>query len=774
MSESEDFKSFEEEYGLKDILDAIPIPIFYKGVEGRYLGVNKAFENFFGESEEELVGKTVFDVGQKDYAEIYYRKDKELFKRGGEQVYQSKLQDYDGKLHDVVFSKATFENKKGEIQGLVGTIQDITDRTKAEKENREKQRQLETLMSNLPGMVYRCLNDADWSMIFVSDGCLNLTSYSPSELQENKAASYGSIIHPGDRDSVWKEVQRSIRENHNFVITYRIITKDGNIKWVWEQGVHVGYTRDGVDVLEGYITDITESKKYQDELYTSKIFMDDAPDSVFWTRKDGSFAYVNNTAAKKLGYPLEKLKKMRIFDIDTNLDEKTWKKIWDEVDNNKNVTIERRHKKSDGTFIPVEVSVRNIEYEGERLHGSFCRDITQRKKEEEERQLLNEQLNQSSKLEAIGRLAGGIAHDFNNMLSVIMNYAELGILQSDQSDKFHEYFDEISKAARNSAEITNQLLSFARKQKVTPKVLNYNDTLKNIINMLQKVVGEDIVLSWHTEKDLWPVKIDPSQIVQILTNLCVNARDAVSEGGKIDIETRKAHVDENYCNTNMKCLPGDYVMLAVSDNGKGIPQDIRENIFEPFFTTKTDSQGTGIGLATIYGIVKQNSGFINVYSEAGLGTTFKVYLPRHKDGDIVDEEKEIIVSKGEGETIMLVEDESSLVVASTLMLEKMNYNVMTLVSADEAIEKAEEYRRNDESIDLLITDVVMPGMNGKELALKLNKIHPRMKILFISGYPENYIVDNGLLNIKVYFLQKPFTAEILSSKIHEVLNDGKE
>lgn len=773
MNNSENSKYHEKEYTLKEIFDAIPLPLFYKDNEGRYLGVNKAFGEFFGQPPKELEGKTVFDIGREDFARIYYEKDSELFNDPGTQLYQSKLKDSAGNLHDVIFNKATFKNRKGEIAGIVGIVQDITEKKEAEREVNEKQRQLETLMSNLPGMVYRCLNDFAWSMIFVSGGCSNLTGYSPSELEENKVVSYGNIIHPEDRDSVWEEVQRSIKENDNFIARYRIITKGGQIKWVWEQGVLVGRNTEGIDVLEGYITDITESKKYEDEIYTYKIFMEDAPDAVFWTRNDGRFAYANKTAADRLGYPRDKLQEMTIFDIDTGLDEKTWKSIWEEVDNNRNVTIERRHRKSDGTFMPVEVSVRSIEYAGEVLHGSFVRDITQRKKEEEERRILNEQLNQSSKLEAIGRLAGGIAHDFNNMLSVIMNYAELGVLQTDNSDKFHEYFDEIGKAARSSAEITNQLLSFSRKQSGSPRVLNYNDTLKNIINMLSKVVGENIRLEWRSEENLWYVKIDPSQISQILTNLCVNARDAIGEDGKIVIETCNAHVDENYCNTNMNCKPGDYVMLAVSDNGSGMSKEIQEKIFEPFFTTKKNGEGTGIGMATVYGVVKQNGGFINIYSEPGLGTTFKVYLPRQKEEDTPMDVK-VGTAKGKGERIMFVEDEPSVLAVSSKMLEKMNYDVITTISASEAMEKAKQYLNRNKSIDLLITDVVMPEMNGKELSSKLSKIHPGMKTLFISGYPKSYITDKEISENQIYFLQKPFTAELLSNKISEVLKDGNK
>lgn len=773
MNNSEKSKYYEKEYTLKEILDAIPLPLFYKDTEGRYLGANRAFGEFFGQPPEELKGKTVFDIGREDFARIYYEKDSELFNNPGIQLYQSKLKDNEGNVHDVIFNKATFKNRKGEIAGIVGVVQDVTERKKAERKVNEKQRQLETLMSNLPGMVYRCLNDFDWSMIFVSGGSSSLTGYSPFELEENKVVSYGSIIHPEDRGSVWEEVQRSIKEDDNFVAKYRIITKGGQIKWVWEQGVLVDRNKAGIDVLEGYITDISESKKYEDEIYTYKIFMDDAPDAVFWTRKDGSFAYTNKTAAAMLGYPRDKFQEMTIFDIDTELDGKTWKNIWDNVDNNKNVIIERRHKKSDGTFMPVEISVRNIEYAGEMFHGSFVRDITQRKKEEEERRILNEQLNQNSKLEAIGRLAGGIAHDFNNMLSVIMNYAELGVLQTDKSEKFHEYFDEIGKAARSSAEITNQMLSFSRKQSGSPRVLNYNDALKNIINMLSKVVGESIRLEWRSEQDLWSVKIDPSQITQILTNLCVNARDAIGEDGEIVIETRNAHVDENYCNTNMNCKPGDYVMLAVSDNGSGMSKKIQEKIFEPFFTTKKNGEGTGIGMATVYGVVKQNGGFINIYSEPGLGTTIKVYLPRQKEEDTLMDTK-TKTPEGKGGRIMLVEDEPSVLAVSSKMLEKMNHEVVITISASEAMEKAKQYLNRNKSIDLLITDVVMPEMNGKELSSKLTKIHPCMKTLFISGYPKSYITDKEISESQIYFLQKPFTAELLSDKINEVLNDDKE
>jgi len=378
------------------------------------------------------------------------------------------------------------------------------------------------------------------------------------------------------------------------------------------------------------------------------------------------------------------------------------------------------------------------------------------------------QLFQAQKMESVGRLAGGVAHDFNNMLGVILGYAQLAMLKIGQDDPLHADLDEIRKAGERSADLTRQLLAFARKQTVAPQVLDLNETVEGMHNMLRRLIGEDIDLAWRPGSNLGPIFIDPSQVDQILANLCVNARDAIADTGKITIETDSACFDEAYCTDHAYFVPGEFVMLAVSDDGCGMDPETLGVVFEPFFTTKELGKGTGLGLATIYGIVKQNNGFINVYSEPGHGTTFKIYLPQHtaKAAPRSEQEQAPAPAAG-GETILLVEDEQAILEVATRMLEQMGYGVIAAATPGEAIRLAREHQGR---INLLMTDVVMPEMNGRDLAGNLISIYPGMRRLFMSGYTANVIAHHGVLDQGVHFLQKPFSMQDLAAKIREALD----
>ena len=398
----------------------------------------------------------------------------------------------------------------------------------------------------------------------------------------------------------------------------------------------------------------------------------------------------------------------------------------------------------------------------------LVREDDERKRTEIERNVLQAQLQQAQKMESVGRLAGGVAHDFNNMLTVILGNVALAIEQIDPAQPIHTDLEEIRKAANRSADLTRQLLAFARKQVVTPKVLDLNETVPGIIKMLERLIGEDISLKWLPEANLWLVKVDPSQIDQILANLCINARDAIAGGGNIAIETGNSIFDEDYCAAHAGYVPGEYVRISVSDNGHGIDKETLAHIFEPFFTTKGAGKGTGLGLATVYGAVKQNNGFINVYSEPGTGTTFTIYLPRHEGGAGQERAAGAAIPHVRGhETILLVEDEPHILKLTTRILKRQGYDVLTAVSPGEAVRLASEY---DGVIHLLLTDVVMPEMNGRDLAKGLQSRYRSLKVLFMSGYTANIIVHQGVLDQGVHFIQKPFAVDDLATKVRGVLD----
>ena len=395
-------------------------------------------------------------------------------------------------------------------------------------------------------------------------------------------------------------------------------------------------------------------------------------------------------------------------------------------------------------------------------------DITDRKAAEEERERLQDQLQQAQKLESVGRLAGGVAHDFNNMLGAILGYTELALEKVDPTDALHADLEEVRKAAERSADLTSRLLAFARRAARAPRVVDLNETVEGLLRMLRRLIGEDVDLVWRPGAATWPVMVDPSQVDQILTNLCVNARDAIAGVGSITIESGRASFDEAWCADHAGYLAGEFTELAVTDDGQGMDADTLAHIFEPFFTTKAVGEGTGLGLAVVYGIVSQNDGFITVSSEPGRGATFRIFLRRHLGkAERSGPERARGAADSGHETILLVEDEETLLVLGKAMLERLGYRVLAAGTPGEAIRLAE---RHVGEIDLLMTDVVMPEMNGRDLARRLLALYPDLRRLFVSGYPASIIASDGVLDEGVKFLQKPFSLQALSEELRAVLD----
>jgi PAS domain S-box-containing protein len=420
-------------------------------------------------------------------------------------------------------------------------------------------------------------------------------------------------------------------------------------------------------------------------------------------------------------------------------------------------------KRKDGNSIIARLSGRAIRGEkNEVFFELFAEDVT-------ENRALEQQLRQAQKMEAIGRLAGGIAHDFNNLLMVISGYCEFLLDKVGPESDLRGPTQEISRAAERATSLTRQLLAFSRKQMLTMKVLDLNAVVTENLKMLTRLIGEDIDLVMIPDGELGAVKADPGQIEQVILNLAVNARDAMPGGGKLTIETTNATLDEDYARFHGPVKAGEYVMLAISDTGSGMDAEIQNHIFEPFFTTK-GAKGTGLGLSTVYGIVKQSDGYIWVYSEVGKGTTFKIYLPRVTEaGEVIGTEAVMspILAQHSHETILLVEDEDSLRHMDKVYLEKQGYQVLEAQDATVAMRISNSYPG---TIHMLLTDVIMPGMNGRELAQRIAMQRPEAKILYMSGYTENAIGHNGVLDAGIILLQKPFTLPALKAKVREVLD----
>lgn len=491
---------------------------------------------------------------------------------------------------------------------------------------------------------------------------------------------------------------------------------------------------------------------------------------------DGRWLRVNQKLCNIAGYSKEEMLKMTFQDITEPED------MVDSIENVRRLaageiekySIEKRFVCKSGSIAWVNETVSIVRCPAGKPDYliSVIEEIAKRKHAEKEQEKLQQQLIQIQKMESVGRLAGGIAHDFNNVLGVILGQSELALLKMNPNHPQQHNLKEILKASRRAADLTRQLLAFARKQTVFPKVVNLNEIVDDMLSMLRRLIGEDIDLTWQPCRNLGNIKIDPGQVDQIMANLFVNARDACLGNGKITVETNNVSLDIAYCNTHPEASPGEYVILTVSDSGSGMKKEVLENIFEPFFTTKEVGKGTGLGLATVYGIVKQNMGFIKVYSQPGVGSTFKIAFPR-----CMIEQEQIIENgqpanlKGGTETILLVEDELPLLNLAKDLLESLGYRVLSTSNPAEAIKIAAESAGN---IDLLFTDVVMPEMNGKELYLKLRLGQPDLKSLFMSGYSADIITHRSILEEGVCFIQKPFSLESLSINIREALENNSE
>ena len=523
--------------------------------------------------------------------------------------------------------------------------------------------------------------------------------------------------------------------------------------------------------------DVTAQKKAIDTLKASESWfrslIEGAPEAAF-VQCDGIFRYVNQAMVKLMGATrAEDLLGMPFTErIAPEYHDAIRERIRAQLETGAAAPpVEQVYLRLDGTQVHVETTAVAIRFREQDGHMVFVRDITARREAEAERSKLEEQLRQAQKMESVGRLAGGVAHDFNNLLMGIMNYAELCRDGLPADHPVRPWLDEITTDAQRSAGITRQLLAFARKQTIAPVPLDLNDHVAGMLKLMRRLIGEDIDLTWRPGAQDARVKMDPSQVDQILANLAVNARDAITGVGKITVETADAVFDADYCAEHRGTIPGTYVMLAVSDSGCGMDAETLAHIFEPFFTTKPAGQGTGLGLATVYGIVKQNEGFVNVYSEPGEGTTFRIYLRQYTEDRVQEKAEHAPAELPRGtETVLLVEDERSVRVTTALFLQSLGYTVLSAANPDEALRQAAEHR---DPPHLLITDIVMPGMSGRDLAARLSETNRCMKCLYISGYTANVIAHRGILDEGVQFLAKPFTREDIARKVRQVLGDQR-
>ena len=655
--------------------------------------------------------------------------------------------------------------------GIQVWARDISVRKEAEKALCTEKEKFQTLSENAPfGMV---MIDKDGTFKYINPKFRELFGYDLTDIPDGKTwfrKAYPDLAHRHHVIAQWMKDLESFERGERIPRIFTATCKDGTEKIVnfitvlLETGEYLIACEDITEHLQS-----ENALKESEERY--RMAIESSNDGVAIVRKDRHI-YVNKQFVKMFGFE----------SMEEVLGQSPY--AWIHPDDREKV-IEFNRKRQRGEKVPMRYETRGIRKDGEvvyleisatriLLHGeyvtfAYLRDITERKRAEEEKAALEEQLRQSQKMEAIGRLGGGIAHDFNNLLTVIKGYSQLSLLDLKESDPLWGNIQEIQKATQRATDLTRQLLAFSRRQILDLKVLDLNILLRDLDKMLRRIIGEDIELVTLLEEKLGRVKIDPGQIEQVIFNLAVNARDAMPSGGKLIIETTNVELDKEYARTHIGVVPGRYVRLSVSDTGFGMSQEISEKVFEPFFTTKDKGKGTGLGLSTVYGIVRQSGGNIWVYSEPGHGTTFKIYLPR------VEEELDTLHGRDETdslprgtETVLLVEDEPSVRNLAHHLLHQQGYKVLEATNGEEALRVNQEHV--GETIHLLLTDVVMPQMGGKELADQLKILRPGIKVLYASGYTDDAIVHHGVLEPGTHFLQKPFSLKTLSHKVREVLD----
>ncbi len=638
------------------------------------------------------------------------------------------------------------------------------ERKQAEQELRESQRQLFTLMSNLPGMAYRCTNDANWTFEFVSEGCFDLTGYHPAEVIGNRGLT---LCDARDLDAVNRAVDDAVAHRRPFEVTYRMRLAAGGTKWVWERGRAVFSPEGRPLALEGFISDISERKAVEEALTLSEeryrlavqatqemmYDWDLAADEVIW----------NPNVRKVLGYSPEEIGSsfgawaalIHPDDAARVAEERAAALAAGEV-----FSSEYRLRKRNGEWAVVidrGLIIRGAYGDATRVVGAIT-DLTERKR-------LEDQLRQALKIEAVGRLAGGVAHDFNNLLTAVLGSTELLQRRLAGNEEAQRDLATIHRAAVQAAEFTRGLLAFARRQVLEPVNLDLNAFLAEALPMLRHLIPENCRIEFRPSAAIGVVCADRGQLTQIVMNLCVNARDAMPAGGTITISTAGATMDEAFVAAHLGARAGRYVLLAVADTGVGIEPAVMAKIFEPFFTTKGAGRGTGLGLSTVYGIVKQHGGYIWAESEPGAGARFSVYLPVPPVAGVLAASRPETPVRGGDEAVLVVEDEEEVRQLLVQALRGLGYTVRAAADGVEAI----ALLREGLAADLVLTDVVMPRMGGMELCEAARAVRPDLRFLFSSGYTEDSVHVGFIKKEGVFFLAKPYGIDTLARKVREVL-----
>ncbi len=754
------------------LIDNVPDYIYLKDTEGRFLLANFPTVQFFGfGSVADVLGKTVFELFPRDIAEPFAADDRTVVATGKPIMGREEPYAIEGRRGWFSTTKVPLRDADGKITGLVGITLDITERKQAEEQLRRSEARLADAqrIARLGNWELDLgnLDNAGHNRLRWSDEVFRIFGYQPGEIEVSNE-NFFRAVHPEDRPRIQAAMSQAVRDRQPYNFVHRIVLPDGAQRIVHEQSELLFDEQSGQPMkMVGTVQDITELKKTEEALRDSEALyqslVEHLPLSVFRKDREGRLTFANASFCAAVGKPLNEVFGQTDFEIapadlaqkyrDDDRRVMETGEVLEQVEENRFLAGKTR-------FIQVlKAPLRNADGEIIGIQGIFM-DVTERKE-------LEEKLRQSQKMDAIGQLAGGVAHDFNNLLTIIQGYSQLLLTQTGLPGKTAEQLREIYSAGERAADLTRQLLTFSRKQQMTLRALDLNESIREITKMLQRIIGENITLQCAFAPALPFAVADAGMIHQILLNLSVNARDAMPKGGRLAIETAVVELNAEQAPRHPDACAGRFVSLSVQDNGSGIAPEHLEHIFEPFFTTKDVGKGTGLGLATVFGIVQQHQGWIEVDSTVGTGTTFKVFLPAAASNatSFSQETRKVL---GGTETILVVEDEPALRHLALIMLRKHGYRVLEAASGVKALPVWEEHAAE---IDLLLTDLMMPdGMTGHELAEQLRAKRPNLKVIYISGYSPEFAGADLALKEGINFLQKPFPPHKLLQTVRDCLD----
>ncbi len=750
------FRSFVE--NANDILYAV-------SPSGVFTYVSPNWMEYMGEPAERAVGRSFSGYVHPDDVHLCQEFLEEVLSTAQKQSsIEYRVYRADGAMRWHVSNGSPMRDESGKVIGYFGIARDVTE----QKTRRDAFARFCDMSADLI-----CLADINTATFLqVNPAATEILGYSQEELLSQP---FTNFVHPDDLEATQRVIEEQLKQGKKLVsFENRYFRKNGGICWLHWNSHPVA--EEGLTYAIAH--DVTDQKRAQDQLRESeerfRLLLNDIERvSVQGYAKDGTVVYWNRGSENLYGYTRDEAMGRNLLELI----------VPPEMQENIRAAVEQMGEtgepvppaelslmRKDGSRVEV-YSSHSIVHRPNREQEFFCIDIdlTEMKTAEAEREKLQDQLLQAQKMEAVGRLAGGVAHDFNNKLQTILGYSDILLHEEHLPRSLREYVNEIGQAARQSADLTRQLLAFARKQTIDPQVLDLNQMVPDMLRMLKPLISEEIDLQWHAGDHVGPVRMDPAQLDQILANLVVNARDAIEQNGTITVETASADIDVEYVRQHAYARPGRHAVLIVTDDGAGMDAQTLDQVFEPFFTTKPQNQGTGLGLATVYGIVKQNGGFVNVYSEPDKGTTFRIYLPQ-SDGEEPAAPTEARTARLQtgSETILLVEDDPAILRLGQETLEKLGYTVLAAERPSTALAMMDD----GHEIDLLVTDVVMPEMNGKDLLEQLTRHRPGLQALFMSGYTANVIAHRGVLDDGVEFLQKPFRAMDLAWSVRRILDQA--